>query len=325
MYFIGDNEDKPIFKKRLNNHLPTVLETLEPFREQLDVVAVESTYNWYWLVDGLMEAGFPVCLANPAGIKQYDGIKAADDLTDAAFLARLARLSILPTGYIYPKEERPVRDMLRRRRLMVQHRTATVLSLQNMFLREMGRKRHWKTIIKLNPRDYTEDFAGNEYLLMVVREQSDLVVQLSEKIKSFEEKTLQQAKLKPEFEPLLTIPGIGKILGLTIMLETGTVARFPKAGNYTSYCRCVRATHTSNGKIKGLNNGKNGNRYLGWAFVEAAHLALATCPPARKFYDRKKTKCNGALATKSLAAKWSKAAYYVMKHQEAFDLKRVFG
>lgn len=325
MYFVADNKDKPLFRKRLNNHLPTVLEALEPFRKQLNVVAVESTYNWYWLVDGLMEAGFPVCLANPTAIQQYNGIKAANDLTDAAFLTRLVRLDILPTGYIYPKEDRPVRDMLRRRRLMVQQRTATILSLQNMFLREMGRQRTWKTIAKLNPKDHTEAFARDEYLMFVVTQQSDLIAQISDKIRLFEEMIMQRAKLKPEFEPLLTIPGIGKILGLTIMLETGTVARFLKAGHYTSYCRCVRANRTSNGKIKGLNNGKNGNRYLAWAFVEAAHHALATCPQAKKFYDRKKAKCNGALATKALAAKWSKAAYYVMKYQEAFDLERVFG
>jgi len=325
LYFISDAKDKPLLKKRLNNHLPTVLAALEPFRKKLHVVAVESTYNWYWLVDGLMEAGFPVRLANPAAIQQYNGIKAADDLTDAAFLARLARLNILPTGYIYPKDERPVRDMLRRRMLMVQHRTATILSLQNMLLRETGRSRQWKTIAKLNPRDLTDDLVSNEYLLFVVKQQSELIAQLNDKIQKFEEKILQRAKLKPEFEPLLSMPGVGKVLGLTIMLETGAISRFPKVGNYTSYCRCVRANRTSNGKTKGLNNGKNGNRYLAWAFVEAAHHALARCPKARKFYDRKKAKHNGALATKALAAKWSKSAYYVMNRHEAFDLKRVFG
>jgi transposase len=100
MYFITDQQDKPVFKKRLPNRLPVVLESLEPFRKQLKVVAVESTYNWYWLVDGLMDHDYPVVLANPAAIDQYDGIKEADDLTDAAFLARLARLDILPTALL---------------------------------------------------------------------------------------------------------------------------------------------------------------------------------------------------------------------------------
>ena len=94
---------------------------------------------------------------------------------------------------------------------------------------------------------------------------------------------------------------------------------------YAPYCRCVRANKISNGKSKGKNNGKNGNPHLAWAFVEVVHHAIRSCPKAKRFYDRKKSKRNGALASKALAAKWSKAAYYIMKRQEAFDLKRVFG
>ena len=124
MYVIADGRDKQLLAKRLPNQLPLVLASLEPFRKQLQVVAVESTFNWYWLVDGLMEHGYPVVLANPSEMEQYDGIKEADDLTDAAFQARLARLDILATGYICPKEDRPVRDLLRRRTLLVQQRTA---------------------------------------------------------------------------------------------------------------------------------------------------------------------------------------------------------
>lgn len=128
MYVVTDDQDKPLLQRRLPNQLPLILEVLEPFRKQLKVVAVESTYNWYWLVDGLMEHAYPVVLANPSAMDQYTGIKAADDLTDAAFLTRLARLNILPTGYIYPKANRPVRDLLRRRMLLVQQRTAIKLS-----------------------------------------------------------------------------------------------------------------------------------------------------------------------------------------------------
>ena len=103
-----------------------------------------------------------------------------------------------------------------------------------------------------------------------------------------------------------------------------TVDRFKKVGDFTSYCRCVRAKKESNRKSKGSNNSKNGNPHLAWAFVEVVHHAIRTCPQAKKFYDRKKSKRNGALATKALGAKWSKGAYYVMRRQEPFDLKRVF-
>jgi transposase len=325
MYVITDSRDKQLFKRRLPNQLPIILESLEPFRQRLKVVAVESTYNWYRLVDGLMDRAYPVVLANPSEMDQYHGIKEADDLTDAAFLARLARLDVLPTGYIYPREERPVRDLLRRRMLLVQQRTAIVLSLQNMAMRQTGRNVGWREIRKLGDQERTELLGDHDCLAFVTTEQVDLIELLSKKIKLFEKKVLEHAQLKPAYECLLTMPGVGVILALTIMLETGDIGRFETVGDYTSYCRCVRATHTSNGKSKGKNNSRNGNPYLAWAFVEAIHHAIRVCPQAKRFYDRKLAKRNGALATKALAAKWSKAAYYIMTRQQAFDLARVFG
>jgi transposase len=325
MYVITDSRDKQLFKRRLPNQLPIILESLEPFRQRLKVVAVESTYNWYWLVDGLRDREYPVVLANPSEMDQYHGIKEADDLTDAAFLARLARLEILPTGYIYPKEDRPVRDLLRRRMLVVQQRTGIILSLQNMAQRQTGQSVGWRTLRTLSDEERTDLLGDHDCLAFVTAEQVDLIELLTEKIRRFEKKVLEHAALQPAYECLQTLPGVGVVLALTIMLETGDIGRFATVGDYTSYCRCVRATHSSNGKKKGRNNGKNGNPYLAWAFVEAVHHALRTCPQAKRFYDKKRAKRNGALATKALAAKWSKAAYYMMRRQETFDLSRVFG
>ena len=325
MYVITDGRDKPLFQRRLPNQLPLVLDSLEPFRTRLKVVAVESTYNWYWLVDGLMDHGYPVVLANPSEMEQYNGIKEADDLTDAAFLARLARLNILPTGYIYPRQDRPVRDLLRRRMLLVQQRTAIVLSLQNLAMRQTGRNIGWRDLRRLAEPGRVELLGNHDCLTFVADQQVDLIGQLNEKIRRFEQKVLEHAHLKPAYEYLLTMPGVGTILALTIMLETGEIGRFETVGDYTSYCRCVRATHRSNGRKKADNNSRNGNAYLAWAFVEAVHHAIRVCPKARSFYDKKRAKRNGALATKALAAKWSKAAYYIMQRQEAFEVKRVFG
>ena len=325
MYVITDRRDKQLFKQRLPNELPMILERLEPFRPRLKVVAVESTYNWYWLVDGLQDHGYPVVLAQPSKMDQYDGIKEADDLTDAAFLARLSRLNILPTGYIYPREDRPVRDLLRRRMLIVQQRTALKLSLQNMAMRQTGRSLGWRMLGKLSDADRTELLGGHDCLTFVAEQQVDLIERLSDTIERFEVKILEHTQLKPTYACLLTMPGVGVILALTIMLETGDIGRFKRVGDYTSYFRCVRAIHTSNGKNKSKNNGKNGNAYLAWAFVEAVHHAIRACPQAKRFYDKKLAKRNGALATKALAAQWSKAAYYMMTRQEPFDLARVFG
>jgi transposase len=135
---IIDGEGKRVFKKNLSNDLPLIRDTLKPFREELVGIVVESTYNWYWLVDGLMEEGYRVHLANPSAIQQYVGLKHADDRHDAFRLAEMLRLGILPEGYIYPKGERPLRDLLRKRGHLVRLRTSLVISLQNILSRNQG-------------------------------------------------------------------------------------------------------------------------------------------------------------------------------------------
>ena len=111
---ISDEADRIVYQKRLPNDLAQIVAALEPHRDQLVGVVIESTYNWYWLVDGLMDAGYRVHLANPSGIRKYEGLKYSNDDSDARWLAHLLRLGILPQGYIYPREERPVRDLLRK-------------------------------------------------------------------------------------------------------------------------------------------------------------------------------------------------------------------
>ena len=325
VYVITDEQDRQLLSKRLPNDLAAVLGALEPYRDRLKAVAVESTYNWYWLVDGLQDYGYAVCLANPAKMEQYNGIKEANDLTDAAFVTHLLRLGVLPTGYIYPRQDRPVRDLLRRRTLLVRYRTSLKQSLQNMVVRQTGRSLGWRKVRALDDETRAELLEDEDCLPFVAGQQVELIELLDERIRRFEQKALEHVHLRPAYECLLTLPGVGVILGLTIMLETGDIGRFERVGDYTSYCRCVRAVRSSNGKKKGSNNSRNGNAYLSWAFVEAVHHAIRCCPQAKKFYDRKVAKRNGALATKALAAKWTKAAYYMIKRQEAFDLKRVFG
>jgi transposase len=133
-----DEQDYRVYQKRLRNELPELLQALAPYQETLQGIVVESTYNWYWLVDGLMAAGYRVHLANTTAIEQYKGLKHTDDQSDARGLAHLLRLGILPEGYIYPKEERAVRDLLRKRSQLVRQRTANLLSIRNLLTRNTG-------------------------------------------------------------------------------------------------------------------------------------------------------------------------------------------
>lgn len=318
-----NEEDKRLFGKKLPNHLPTILQALGPFKKDIEGVVVESTYNWYWLVDGLMENGYSVHLANPSAIKQYEGLKHTDDNWDSFWLAHLLRLGILPEGYIYPKETRSVRDFLRRRLIYVKNRTSHIHSLQSLVSRALGIRISSRDIYKLKTKAIKEMF-DDPNLVAIAKHNLDTIQFLRRKIKEIEKCILSQVKLLKEFILLKTIPGIGDILALTIMLEVGDISRFNKVGDYSSYCRCVKTSRLTNNKNKGKGNSKNGNKYLSWAYVEAANFAIRFCPEAEKFYNRKTAKTKEVIARKALANKIARASYYIMRDHVAFDVKRLF-
>ena len=259
-------------------------------------------------MDGLQENGYRMHLANPSAIQQYEGLKHTDDKWDALWLAQLLLLGILPEGYIYPKAERPVRDLLRRRLLFVRHRTAHILSLQSMVQRCCGHGISANEIKKLTLPEASALFSDPQ-LGLTARFQVETIGFLTQQIRAIEKAVLPQVKLRPEFEILLTIPGIGQILALTIMLEVGDIRRFAKAGNYASYCRCVKSQKLSDTKKKGEGNRKNGNRYLSWAYVEAANFAVRHSPRAKAFYQRKCAKTKNVVALKALANKLARASF----------------
>jgi len=319
--YIGilDKSFNRVFRKRVPNHLKHILQALDPFQAQLKGLVVESTFNWYWLIDGLMDAGYSsVHLANPSAIKQYEGLKHIDDKHDAFFLAQLLILGILPQGYIYPKKDRPVRDLARKRMFLVQHKTAHVLSLQSLIQRCCAMKIRTNDIRHLTVKEL-EAWLEEEYIVLSAQANLDSINFLKQKIHGLEKAIRKKVRLKKAFQYLKTVPGIGDILALTIMLEVGDINRFSKVGNFTSYCRCAPSRRLSDGKSKGHGNRKNGNRYLSWAFVEAAHLGRRYNERFRKYYNRKVAQANTSLATKALGNKLARICYYIMRDQVPFQ------
>ena len=321
---ISDEEDRRVYRRRLPNRPEVILAELEPYRQELVGIVVESTFNWYWLVDLLMDKGYAVHLANPCGIQKYRGLKHSDDQHDAFWLAQLLRLGILPEGYIYPKEERPVRDLLRKRGHLVKLRTSLINSLQSILHRNCGVRLSAAKIKAIRQDHVTPLLSGQEDLAVSGTVSKEAIDFLGRQIRKIEDVVLGKIQLKQEYACLLTIPGIGKILALTIMLEVGPISRFRNVGNLASYCRKVPSQWTSNGKNKGKGNQKNGNQYLAWAFSEAAEGARRYDDRARAFYQRKASKKNFMVAHSALAHKLARAAYYVMRDQVAFDSQKLF-
>jgi len=321
---IMDENRKRVIDCKLANQPKVILGFLEPYRTDLEGIVIESTYNWYWLVDMLQENGYRVHLANPSAIQQYSGLKYVDDRHDAYWLADLLRLGLLREGYIYPKEIRPIRDLLRKRAHLGRLRTSLLLSAQNIVLRNQAIKVNSEDIKKLTTDLLTPHLQESEGLFLTGKISKDLIDAFTRQIKAIE--TWVMKRLQPEklFLNLLTIPGVGEILAMTILLETGCIARFPKVGNYVSYCRLVASQRLSNDKVKGKGNDRNGNKYLAWAFSEAAEHARRHYPMCRSFYNRKLSQKNATVAHCALARKLSRAAYYIQKDQVAFDETRLF-
>jgi transposase len=263
-------------------------------------------------------------LANPAGMEQYNGIKHADDTNDAFFLAELLRLKILPTGHIYDAQLRPMRDLLRRRLTLVHHRTALMLSFKSLYTRTTGQEMTLSQLKEMEIKEAQQLYTHPANQL-IAGMQIKHIEQLSESINQIEKGVLASARELPFYTKLLSLPGVGKILGMTITMEVGEIQRFADPGNFASYCRTVEAKRTSNDKKKGANNSKCGNKYLAWAFVEAANFAKRYDEQCRKWYDRKAAKTSNVIATKALACKLAKAAWYLMAEETTYDPARMFG
>jgi len=321
--FLVDEEGQKILHKRIDNDLSKMISLLEPYGKAITGLVVESTYNWYWLVDGLMEAGFKVHLANTAAIQQYSGIKHTDDTSDAHWLADMLRLNILPEGYIYPKEQRTARDLMRKRMQLVQQSTLNIQSIQGLYARHINKKISSTKIKQLTVEQVHIDFSAPHVALAVG---TNLTVMncLQEQINILEKVLKKELRLERAFEQLTSIDGIGLVLALTIMLETGDISRFSEVGDYASYCRCISGAKYSNGKKKGNTNSKNGNKFLSWAFTEAANFAIRYNDTVKRYYQRKMAKTNSIVAIKTVAHKLARACFYVLKDGAEFDVQKAF-
>jgi transposase len=320
---IIDDTDHVVAQKRLPNDITKIVGFLARWQDQLAGVVVESTYNWYWLIDGLQDAGHHVHLAHTAAIKQYEGLKHGDDETDAQHLAHLLRLGILPTGTILPREQRAVRDLARKRMQMVHCCTTQVLAIENIMARQLGGRMTSNQIKRLT-NDAIDKMPLTADVGLAIKTNIAVIGTLQSQILVLEKRLQERVKPRPQYGLLTSVPGIGQTLATVILLETGPIDRFAEVGNFASYARCVDSVLTSNRKKKGEGNVKNGNKYLAWAFVEAANFARRFCPEAERFYERKKAKTNNIVATKALAHKLARACYHILKEGKPFDVTRCF-
>lgn len=222
----------------------------------------------------------------------------------------------MPTGYIYPKPVRGLRDLVRKRIQLVQDRSREIIRLKSFIQLHTG-----ETIRadKVKAKRFLLPSFGDLNTQLSLKSSVTIIRALTQQIKLVEKVILQQLEMSKSFANLKTIPGVGDVLAETILLETGDIKRFKGPGNFASYSRCVESRRTSNGKSKGENNRKNGNRYLAWAFIEAANFTIRYSEKAKLFYQRKAKATNGIVARKALAHKIARACYWILRKGVAYD------
>lgn len=300
------------------------LAVVAPFREDL-VVAAECMFAWYWLADLCAREGIPFVLGHALYMKAIHGGKAKNDRIDSLKIATLLRGGTLPQAYVYPAEMRSTRDLLRRRTYLVRKRADMIAHIENTNsqynLPPFGKKLAYRQ----NRVDVAERFEDPSVRAMIEMDVdvADVFHCLIQEIELQLERT---AKIHdPQaFHRLRTIPGVGKILGLTLLYEIHDVRRFPRVQDFASYCRLVVPDHTSAGKRCGSGGRKIGNAHLKWAFSEAAVLMLRELDPAKRLVERLRAKYGKGKALSIFAHKIARTVYFMLRRNEAFDVKRFF-
>ena len=300
------------------------LKLIAPYREDL-VVGVECIFTWYWMADLCEEEGIPFLLGHALYRKAIHGGKAKNDRIDANKIAALLRGGMFPMAYVYPREMRSTRDLLRRRLHLVRLRGRLLAHIQNLNHQSNFNAFPKKLQYKANRKDVLERFKDPSLRKNVELDLS-LIDLYDELIRKLEYCLVRQAKIHDAdmFHRLRSIRGVGKILAMTILYEVHDIDRFPSVQQFASYCRLVKCARESAGKKKGTGGSKIGNVHLKWAFSEAAVLFLARNPRGQKYLAKLTQKHGKGKALSILAHKLGRAAYIVMSRRTNFDEKKFF-
>ena len=320
---ILDSQGQTRFEKNLPANPQAFLDAVAPFRDGL-VVGVECMFAWYWLADLCEAERIPFVLGHALAMKAIHGGKTKTDRIDAAKLASLLRGGLFPQAYVYPKAKRATRDLLRRRSIFVRQRAHLIAHIQNTNSQynhpPFAKKLTYAGNRNINIADRFEDDSTK----MSMQANLNMIAAYDAQLQQLETHLQQHAKIDDPvtYQFLRTVPGIGPVLGLTMLYEIDAIQRFPEVGNFLSYSRLVSCIHESAGKVKGVGGRKIGNAHLKWAFGEAASLMLRSFPAAKAWMQRQEKKRSKVRAHAILEAKIGRTVYAMWSKQQPFDPKR---
>ena len=319
---ILDREGQVLLHKNLPCDPERFLRTIAPYREDL-VVAVECIFTWYWLADLCAREGIAFVLGHALYMRAIHGAKAKNDKIDSSKTAALLKGGLLPQAYVYPPKMRATRDLLRRRLHFVRHRGQLLTHIQNTH-HPYNRIAPGRSIAYRSNRGGVAEGFEDPSTTKSLEADVALIDHYDDVIRGLELSVLQRARNhdRDSYERLKTVPGIGKVLALTILYEIHDIDRFDKVQQFASYSRLVKCQASSAGKVKGTSGAKIGNAHLKWAFSEASVLFLAKCPEGKKLLAKLEKKHGKGKALSILAHRIGRAVYFMLKRKRAFDLER---
>jgi len=298
------------------------LETIAPYREDL-VVAAECIFTWYWLADLCAAEGIAFVLGHALYMKAIHGGKAKNDRIDALKIATLLRGGMLPQAYVYPAGMRATRDLLRRRLHIVRKRGQLLAHIQ-MTSHQYNLPPLGKRIAYPSNREGVAEHFEDRVVRKSIAVDLALLERYDALVTDLESYLVRQAKQHdPQaFALLRSIPGIGKVLALTILYEIHDVRRFDRVQEFASYARLVKCAKESAGKKHGTSGAKMGNVHLKWAFSEAAVLFVRHSAQGKVLLTRLEKRFGKGKALSILAHKLGRAAYYILLRGKAFEIDR---
>ena len=315
-------------EKRFHRGIPAspeaLLSAVQPYRDGL-VIAAECTFTWYWLADLCAREGIPFVLGHALYMKAIHGGKAKNDRIDSDKIARLLRGGMFPMAYVYPREWRATRDLLRRRALVVRRR-AELLAHAAM-TRQQYNLPAWpkRLAYAANREGFLDQFEDPEVRTSMALDLST-IAHYDDQIRELEGHLVRRAKVHDAhaFHLLRSVPGIGKILALTILYEVHDIRRFPRRQEFLSYSRLVKCAHESAGKKLGSGGKKIGNAHLKWAFSEASVLFVGKSERGKKIVERLRRKHGKGKALAILARRLGSAVYHMLRRGEPFNEARFY-
>lgn len=319
---ILSQEGAVLVHKNIKASPDALLKLVAPYREDL-IIGVECMFSWYWVADLCREQGIAFVLGHALYMRAIHGGKAKNDRIDSRKIAGLMRGGMFPEAYVYPREMRGTRDLMRRRMHLMRKRSELLAHIHNT-----NSQYNLPEIQKNLRYAFNREGIPERFDDPGVRKSIELdlnLIDFYDKQLAGVEWHIQKHATACDLHSLTllrTVPGIGKILSLVMLYEIHTIERFPTVQDFASYCRLIKCRKESAGKSYGTTGRKIGNAFLKWAFSEAAVLFLRGNPEAQAWLDKMANKHNKARALTILAHKLGRAVYFMLQRKTVFDQAR---